>query len=135
MKIFKILFLILLIAFYSCSSDDDSISSNNSQMNECLGAEVPFPTSASINACVSIEQGKSVVFDPNLTWQQSINFFSSQYNSGEWTITSQQIPEETSGERTAEWSIVGSSFDVEISITAFGDSSSGFMVGSYIVYY
>ena len=130
------LFLLINLFVLACSSDDDSISSTNLQMNECLGAEVPFPSSASINACVNIDQSKSVIFNPNITWQESINFFSSNYNSGNWTITNHEIFEyDTPGEKEAEWSIIGQEFTVEIRLTGFGNDSSGFITGSYIIYY
>ncbi|MCH8534304.1 MAG: hypothetical protein LAT51_04470 [Flavobacteriaceae bacterium] len=134
MKNLKILSLVVLCFIFACS-DDDSISSNNPAMNECLGAGVPFPDAASINACVDIGQGISVVFNPNLTWQQSINFFSSNYNSDPWVITEHEIFDYDTNEREATWSIVGPEFDVEISITAFGNDNTGFIVGSYIIYY
>ena len=121
----SILFLMIIAA---CS--DNSVGTTNDELDSCFGRSLPFPETATITSCQSLETGGRVAtFEPGISWSKSLDFFSKQYSSGNWTLTREEIPTETAGERTADWWAEGNGVEVGISITAFGDSSTGFMVG------
>lgn len=116
----------------SCS--DNSVGTSNDELDECFGTSIPFPATATITACIGRQAGsdliRGAVFEPGISWSETLKFFSDNYSSGSWNLVKEDIPTRTAGERTAEWDIIGPDFDVLISVTAFGDDEVGVsMVG------
>jgi hypothetical protein len=130
LKILKFAVLAMIIFSFASGCSDNSVGTSNDELDTCLGTSVPFPATATITACMNLgEEGKGATFEPGISWSQSLDFFSGNYSTGGWTLTRENIPENTSGERSAEWWAEGQSYDVGITLTAFGDSDTGFMVG------
>lgn len=130
------LFLLACLLFFSSACSDNGVGATNDELNACLGETIPFPATGTITACIGpqAELIKGAVFEPGISWAKTLDFFSDKYSSSGWTLTRETIPTETAGERTAEWTAIGSDFDVIISVTAFGDSKTGFMVGTIGMY-
>jgi hypothetical protein len=135
-KQFFILIVIVCFTFFISACSDNSVGTTNDELNTCLGESIPFPATATISACIGPQSEliKGAVFDPGISWSKTLEFFSKNYSSGGWTLEQENLPTETTGERTAEWTAIGSNFDVGISITAFGNGGTGFMVGTIGMY-
>lgn len=129
-KTFIFIVIACIMALVSACSDN-SVGTTNDDLNACLGESIPFPATATITACIGPQSEliKGAVFDPGISWSKTLEFFSKNYSSGGWTLSREDIPTTTSGERTAEWTAVGPNFDVIVSVTAFGNGGTGFMVG------
>ncbi|GEM_PF-2652976 len=138
MKKRYILLFILLFSLTQFGCSDNSVGTSNDELDECFGTSIPFPETATITACIGRQAGseliRGAVFEPGISWPETLKFFSDNYSSGRWNLVREDIPTRTAGERTAEWDVIGPDFDVLISITAFGEGSNTFMVGTIGMY-
>ncbi len=133
---YKCMLLLTGFLLFSSACSDNGVGATNDELTACLGETIPFPATGTITACFGpqAELIKGALFEPGISWSKTLDFFSDKYSSRGWNLTRENIPTETAGERTAEWTAMGSDFDVVISITAFGDSGTGFMVGTIGIY-
>lgn len=133
MKKRYVLLFTLLFSLTQFGCSDNSVGTTNDELDECFGTSIPFPETATITACIGRQAGseliRGAVFEPGISWSETLSFFSDNYSSGRWNLIKENIPSTTAGERTAEWDVVGPDFDVHISVTAFGEGSSSMMVG------
>ncbi|MCC5942516.1 MAG: hypothetical protein JJU37_13330 [Balneolaceae bacterium] len=134
MKKSQTILLIFIASTFMLSCSDNSVGTSNDELDECFGTSIPFPATATITACIGRQAGseliRGAVFEPGISWSETLKFFSDNYSSGGWNLVKEDIPTRTAGERTAEWDIIGPDFDVLISVTAFGDDGVGtYMVG------
>ena len=136
MKHEYILFLVCLaIGFTACS--EKGIYTNN-KVNECLSVSVPFPASATMNACADAVVGKSARFQYPVTWEEATRFFSKQYSSNGWTITEESVDQrDASGSAPeATWRANKSNIEVSINLHDFRvDESSGVITGTILYWY
>ena len=127
-----------VLALFAAACSDNSVGTSNDELDSCFGTSIPFPETATITACIGRQEGsdliRAAVFEPGISWSETLKFFSDNYNSGQWNLVKEDIPTRTAGERTAEWDVIGPDFDVLISVTAFGEGSTTFMVGTIGMY-
>lgn len=90
---------------------------------------VPLPAEAQIQMELDAGDSDAVMFRPNLTYTEFIEFFSERLSSDGWTITEETIPEDPEGEKEGRWKAEGHGTSIMVAFTAFGGPDSTMING------
>ena len=141
MKICHVRSVVLTMAMglmsVSCTKNDSKIKEDshatNDKINDCLGISVPAPASAVFIACGQYDLGNSANFRYAGPWDEVVQFFSSNLNKDEWTLTSQTYDtrdEDTSSSLHGEWKAEGKNVTLGVVLqNSRIDESAGSIVG------
>lgn len=126
---------VMALSSMSCSKSG-SKDTVNKDINDCLEASLPFPTSATLTACTDATVGKSASFRYTVSWGEAVDFFKQAYSTNGWEITSERIDDKPGSMRTAEWSAEKNGTKLAISLSdSRVDDTSGSLQGIVLHFY
>ncbi|MCD8509691.1 MAG: hypothetical protein LRY73_07320 [Bacillus sp. (in: Bacteria)] len=94
---------------------------------------VPMPADATIQMVIDNDDSHAIMFRPNLTYTEFVEFYSERLSSNGWTITEERLPESAEGEREGDWTAEGHGTTIMVSFTAFGGPDSTMINGFLFV--
>jgi len=132
-RIVRLLPIFFLFLAGACGAQADSAAAHGLSLPAGAESVVPLPGDAAIVMAETAEASAVVLFRPGLNWPESVDFFSSRFQRGGWSLDEESIPELNQGERTAAWRARGHGVRVTVNITAFGGPEGSNMSGVLMV--
>lgn len=115
------------------SDGTDTLGDYDIELPEGAESKLPMPKDSSIMLSFSEDGTHGITFKPGQSYPESVELFTDYFESSDWTVNEEDIPENEDGEREASWSLSNDALNVYVSITAFGDKEGSNMTGSYSI--
>jgi hypothetical protein len=94
-----------------------------------LAERIPFPIQAEVGGQREIVGTYYINFQFSLAWPEALEFFAAGLPAAGWEITSEDLPEQATGPRSATWRASGHDAELSLNLQTAGDAQGSHSVG------
>ncbi|MDG5787112.1 hypothetical protein QA612_06370 [Evansella sp. AB-P1] len=132
-KLFLLISLCLMFLITGCGGSSETAGDHDVELPNGVEKHLPLPSEAQITFRHEDDNYTSFMYRPGISYPDAVEFFSDNLATEGWTLTREEIPERTEGEREAMWEAEGHGVSVRVTLTSFGGPEGFNMTGFVMV--
>lgn len=109
--------------------DQLTAASHGIELPSGLAERIPFPAEVEVGGQREIVGTHYINFQFSLAWPEAVEFFAAGLPAAGWEITSEDLPEQTTGPRSATWRASGHEAELSLNLQTSGDAQGSHSVG------
>lgn len=109
----------------------ETLANHDIELPKWVETKLPVPKDSDVKTAIENDGSYGVTFSPEHTYPESIELFTEYFESSDWIVKEESIPDRIEGEREAMWTLLGDGLKVYLSLTAFGEEDGFNMTSTY----
>ncbi len=94
-----------------------------------LAEKIPFPADVTVGGQREVVGTFYINFQFSLAWPEAVAFFADALPAAGWEVTSETLPEQATGPRSATWLASGHDAELSVNLQTSGDVQGSHSVG------